>query len=75
MCTGERFGYRCGNSTLIPYYRMPIADSDQALKLDEVVIGPTPHIEQSCVAVRGFLVSQGLEQVSVNPSAVPYRNW
>jgi hypothetical protein len=75
MCTGERFGYRCGNSTLIPYYRVSIADSDQALKLDEVVIGPTPHIEQSCVAVRGFLVSQGLEQVPVNPSAVPYRNW
>lgn len=75
MCTRERFSFRCGNSTLIPYYRVPIAHPDQPLKLDEIVIGPTPHIEQSRGAVRSFLVSQGLEKVPVEPSAVPYRNW
>ncbi len=75
MCTRERFGFRCGSSTLIPYYRVPIAHSDLTLKLDEVVVGPTPHSEQSCRAVRSLLVSQDLEAVPVEPSAVPYRNW
>jgi hypothetical protein len=74
-CTFERFSFRCGNSTLIPYYRMPIALSDQPLRLDEVVVGPTPHIEPSRRAVRSFLLNQELETVPVEPSAVPYRNW
>ena len=75
MCTRERFSFRCGNSMLIPYYRVPIAHSDQILKLDEIVVGPTPHIEQACASVRSFLVSQKLENIAVEPSAVPYRNW
>ena len=75
MCTHERFGFRCGSSTVVPYYRVPIAEADQPLKLDEVVIGPTPHIEASRSAVRSFLVSQWLEKVPVEVSAVPYRNW
>jgi hypothetical protein len=75
MCMRKRFSFRSGNSMLIPYYRVPIGHSDQPLKLDEVVVGPTPHIEQSCRAVQSFLVSQELEKVPVEPSAVPYRNW
>src|ERR1035437_1194976 len=75
MCTLERFGFRCGNSMLIPYYRVRIAHPDLALKLDEIVVGPTPHIDQARWAVQSFLVSQELEKVPVEPSAVPYRNW
>jgi hypothetical protein len=71
----DRFGFRCGSSTLIPYYRVPIAHADRRLELDEVVVGPTPHIEQSCGAVGSFLVSRELTDVPVNPSAIPYRNW
>ena len=74
-CTNERFSYRCGSSMLIPYYRVAIAYPDQPLKLDEVVIGPTPHVEQARRAAWSFLVSQDLEKVPVEPSAVPYRNW
>ena len=77
MCIRERFDFRCGNSMLVPYYKVPIAHPDQLLKLDEIVIGPTPHVEQSRRAVQNFLVSQGreLEKVPVEPSAVPYRSW
>lgn len=74
-CGLERFGFRPGVSMLIPYYRVPIAYKDQSLKLDEVIIGPTPNVEQSRSSVRSFLVSQGLEKVPVEVSAVPYRNW
>ena len=73
--THERFSFRPGKSMLIPYYRVPLARIDQLPKIDEVVVGPTPHIEQSCVAVRNFLVRQKFENVPVEPSAVPYRNW
>jgi hypothetical protein len=75
MCSNERFAYRAGASMLIPYYRVPISFSDQALKLDEVMVGPTPHAEASRLAAWGFLVKQGMEDVPVRSSAVPYRNW
>jgi hypothetical protein len=75
MCTRERFGFRPGTSMLIPYYRVPISFSDQKVRLDEVVVGPTPHVEEARLAVWGFLVRQELEEVPVNSSAVPYRNW
>jgi hypothetical protein len=75
MNTRGGFSFRCGSSMLIPYYRVPISHPDRPLKLDEVVIGPTPHMEQASRAVRNFLVSQELEEVAVNTSAVPYRNW
>jgi hypothetical protein len=74
-CRLPRFEFRPGKSMAIPYYRVPLKESENEIKLDEVVIGPTPHIEQSCNAARNFLVSRGLEDVPVNMSAVPYRNW
>ena len=60
---------------LIPHYRVPIAHPDLPLKLDEVVIGPTPHGDQSSRAVKSLLVSQGLDNVPIGLSSVPYRNW
>lgn len=74
-CTHERFGFRCGHSMLIPYYGVRVAHADRPLDIDEVVVGPTPHIEQSCGAIGSFLVSQELGDVPVNPSEIPYRNW
>jgi hypothetical protein len=75
MCTHDRFGFRSGNSTLIPFYRVPIAHSDRPLEIDEVVIGPTPSIDLSSKAVRSLLVSKWLHDVPVKHSRIPYRNW
>ena len=75
MCTFDRFDYRQGKSMLIPYYRLPLADAQGRLQIEEVVIGPTPHVEQSQHSLVSFLISQGLLQVSVSDSAVPYRSW
>jgi len=75
MCTFDRFDYRQGKSMLIPYYRLPLADSQGRLQIEDVVIGPTPHVEQSKHSLVSFLMSQGLLQVSVSDSAVPYRSW
>lgn len=74
-CKRERFEYRPGSSMLIPYYRFPLTDEQGRLKIDEVVLGPTPHQVPSQWSVRGFLESQDLRNVRTNQSAVPYRNW
>jgi hypothetical protein len=76
-CSLPRYEFRPGNSMITPYYRIPLGGEDGQIKLglDEVMIGPTPHIEHSRAAVKSFLVGQGLADVPVNKSEVPYRNW
>jgi hypothetical protein len=75
MCTQPRFGFRTGYSTLIPYYRICLTGTQRKMKVDEIVIGPTPHCKLSCEAVRSLLVRNGLKNVAVTASRVPYRNW
>ena len=75
MCTSERFDFRPGNSMLIPFYRLPLVDEQGKMKIHEIIVGPTPHIEQSLNSVRSFLVSNKLKRVEINNSIVPYRNW
>lgn len=74
-CKLERFDFRPGNSMLIPYYRFPLAKESISFEAHEIVIGPTPHPTQAKHSVCSFLVGQDLRNVSVNNSAVPYRNW
>ena len=80
MCTGERYGFRQGRSMIIPYYRFPLSATDQQIKIDEIVIGPTPHIRQSQRSVFSLLVSMDLDDhdpffSKVNCSSIPYRSW
>ena len=75
MCSQGQFGYRPGQSTLIPYYRLPLAERSHKMRIDELVIGPTPNSQLACAAVRSLLVKHDLESVEVTASKVPYRNW
>jgi hypothetical protein len=75
MCSNGSFDFRDGNSMLIPYYKLRLAERASALNLHEVVVGPTPHPEQSAMSVGSFLVRHDLHTVSVENSAVPYRSW
>lgn len=74
-CKQERFDFRPGNSMLIPFYHFPLADAKGVIQIHEIIVGPTPHIEQSVNSVRSFLVSKNLKHVEINKSKVPYRNW
>lgn len=82
MCTSERFGYRPGSSMLIPYYRLPLVH-EKHYGIKEIVIGPTPHPEQSLRAVTGLLIKYGMSTstvaspntVTVRCSESPYRSW
>jgi hypothetical protein len=71
----DDFAFREGNSMLIPYYQFPLEDAGVPFKLVEVVVGPTPDPTRSVASVRNFLVSEGLDAVTVRSSTVPYRNW
>jgi hypothetical protein len=75
MCSAKLFDFREGNSTLVPYYRLPLVDERQNIRIHEIVVGPTPNELQSQKSVKSFLVRHGLEQVPVELSRVPYRNW
>jgi len=80
-CVNERFSYRPGPSMLIPYFRFPLGK--ESLGIQEIVVGPTPHPEQSIRSVEGILTknfikvssSSEVEGVVVSRSEVPYRNW
>src|SRR3990172_4981157 len=64
-CRSERFDFRAGKSMIVPYYRLPLAKKPDHLQITEVVIGPTPHPEQSIRSVESFLVSKKLRNIPV----------
>ncbi len=74
-CRSKAFGFREGNSMLIPYYKFPLVDEEGHLRLHEVVVGPTPHPKQAEMSVRSFLVRCFQREVKVESSKVPYRSW
>jgi hypothetical protein len=71
----ERFAYRPGASMLIPYFRIPLESDGHPMKIEEVVVGPTPYLETSALSVRGLLAGHDLQRTSVRNSDVPYRKW
>lgn len=74
-CRSKAFGFREGNSMLIPYYTFPLVDAEGHFRLHEVVVGPTPHPKQAEMSVRSFLVRFFHREVLVESSKVPYRSW
>ncbi len=75
FCERDLFDFREGNSMLIPYYRLPLIDKQHNFRVHEVVVGPTPNEQQSQRSLRSFLVRHSCEEVPVELSSVPYRNW
>jgi hypothetical protein len=66
--------FRVGKSTLIPFIPVSLDKyRDQAIR--EVIIGPTPNMDLSVRALRQFINSKEMVNVSVRPSIVPYRPW
>ncbi|PTL36164.1 hypothetical protein CLG94_05750 [Candidatus Methylomirabilis limnetica] len=74
-CTFDAFDFREGSSMLTPYYRLRLGADPTALNIQEVVVGPTPHPDQSSRSTRSFLVRHSLKTVPVVASQVPYRSW
>jgi hypothetical protein len=75
FCSHERFGYRAGASMLVPYFRIPLSSEQQPFNIEKIIVGPTPHPEQSMRSVKGLLTRHDLSNTIVRNSEVPYRNW
>jgi hypothetical protein len=74
----ERYSYRAGRYSLIPYYRFPLEAPTIKFKLAKIVVGPGPMQELSDTAVKSYLTSLNLKYVDpkkVEPSTIPYRGW
>lgn len=74
-CDLADFSFREGTSMLIPFYKFRLVDSEGYFRLQDVVVGPTPHPEQSASSARSFLVRNSQCDIPVAPSQVPYRSW
>lgn len=74
-CRNERFRFRPGKSTLIPYYCFPLSGDGLQFNVHDIVVGPTIHSRQALRAVESLLIQHGLRNVLVINSKVPYRNW
>lgn len=75
MCSNERFGYRPGASMLIPYFRIALSSEEQPFDAEKIIVGPTPHPQQSSQSLKSLLVRHDLQKTAVRNSEVPYRNW
>ena len=71
---GHTINFRQGKSTLIPYAEF-VFRTEGLSSISEVVVGPTPNPELSIDSIRRLLRTQGLDEVRVSQSHVPYRSW
>ena len=74
-CSRERFGYRPGASMLVPYFRIPLSSEQRPFRVEEIIVGPTPHPEESIRSVKGLLTRNKLLKTTVRHSDTPFRNW
>ncbi len=81
----SRWRVRAGRSMLIPYISITLAPVGAYLPIQDVVVGPTPHMDLAIRAV-GILLELKLEPVAlqvpmtrqparIRNSRIPYRNW
>ena len=68
---------RPGKSTLVPYLEIPLSVPEpfSAIGIDQIIVGPCPHPEESRKSVEMFLNRSGFRGVQVKNSVIPYRNW
>ncbi len=71
----DRFAFREGEYALIPYYNFPIIDEKKRNCIDSIVVGPSPHTELACSSLRTFLRANQLDEVKIEVSKIPFRNW
>jgi hypothetical protein len=72
--TLDGFDFRPGPGMLIPYYKIPLATDRQAFRIEEIIVGPTPHSRQSRRSLQSLLVKHDLK-IKVRNTAAPFRNW
>ena len=70
----EPMYFREGKSMIVPYIVVPLADDKESIKIDRIIVGPTPHQELTLKAIQLLMKSQKIE-CKIEASKTPYRTW
>jgi hypothetical protein len=70
-----RLHFREGRSGVVPYVSLSLKPDGKNLRVDQVVIGPNPHVELARDAVQSLLELYGAVHDGVAVSRIPYRPW
>ena len=66
--------FREGKSMITPYVRIQSSDNQASIKIDRIIIGPTPHQQLAQSAVQ-LLMDSNKIKCNVDISKTPYRTW
>lgn len=71
----DGFDFRAGAAMLVPFLKIPLFTDGQAFQVRRVVVGPTPHPDQSKRSLKSLLVRHDLKTTDVCNTDAPFRNW
>jgi hypothetical protein len=82
----RRLHFRPGKSMIVPYYKIGIPGSSLDSPIEDVTVGPCPHMKLSADAVRRFLYKEQIGKPTTSPppgivvpvvreSVISYRDW
>jgi len=79
----RQVAFRPGDSMILPYFKVCLAESSERLPISKIFVGPTPHGALSEESVFGLLYNVGhfenefdLESIDfIESSSAPYRTW
>ena len=69
------FRFRRGQSVIVPYFKLKLAEASDKLPIRSVIVGPTPHTGLAIDSVSMLLTSKKVRGWAVTHSVIPYRNW
>jgi hypothetical protein len=72
--TTQRPKIRVRGSLMVPYLEVDIDQQSDAL-VEQVIVGPNAHQEQTAESIEGLLRLNGWNAVKVKCSDTPYRGW
>lgn len=67
--------FRPGKSMVIPYREFSLMSEGVPMRIADLCVGPTPHMELSRLSVEYLLGASNVEHGVVRGSDVPYRGW
>ncbi len=65
--------YREGNSLITPYFDFNLNDDNGHVNIQEIIVGPNPHMELLMNAISGLMTNKKIKLKSIASSAIPYR--
>jgi len=69
----KKLSFRTGKSNIIPYAKLKLEELNENL-IKKVIVGHTPNKELARLSTKDFLSKANLN-ITVDESAIPFRNW